>query len=177
MPHTQVKATSQSLADPESFWSHHATQLHWHRKPSRALTRHTKTLPSGVSHEHWSWFADSEISTSYNCVDRHVLAGHGDNVAIIWESPVTGSTETYTYAQLLEEIDVLAGVLREEGVQKGDVVIIYSMYIHSPINPPRWRQVSTYPYPIQIHIPVSIPSPPSPPPQLPHNMNHMTSNH
>ncbi|KAJ5770731.1 uncharacterized protein N7511_002782 [Penicillium nucicola] len=124
-PHTQVIATAHSLADPESFWSYHATKLHWHRKPSRALTRHTKTLPSGVSHEHWSWFADGEISTSYNCVDRHVLAGHGDNVAIIWESPVTGSTETYTYAQLLDEIEVLAGVLREEGIKKGDVVIIY----------------------------------------------------
>ncbi|OGE54726.1 hypothetical protein PENARI_c005G01324 [Penicillium arizonense] len=124
-PHTQITTTAHSLADPESFWSYHAAKLHWHRKPSRALTRHTKTLPSGVSHEHWSWFADGEISTSYNCVDRHVLAGHGDNVAIIWESPVTGSTETYTYAQLLDEIEVLAGVLREEGVKKGDVVIIY----------------------------------------------------
>ncbi|OQD90979.1 hypothetical protein PENANT_c001G01242 [Penicillium antarcticum] len=123
--HTQVTATAHSLTGPESFWSHHAAKLHWHRKPSRALTRHTKTLPSGVSHEHWSWFADGEISTSYNCVDRHVLAGHGDNVAIIWESPVTGSTKTYTYAQLLDEIEVLAGVLREEGVKKGDVVIIY----------------------------------------------------
>jgi acyl-coenzyme A synthetase/AMP-(fatty) acid ligase len=56
-----------------------------------------------------------------------VLAGHGDNVAIVWESPVTGVTEKYTYARLLDEVEVLAGVLREEGVQKGDVVIIYSM--------------------------------------------------
>jgi Acyl-coenzyme A synthetases/AMP-(fatty) acid ligases len=55
-----------------------------------------------------------------------VLAGHGDNVAIVWESPVTGVTEKYTYSRLLDEVEVLAGVLREEGVQKGDVVIIYS---------------------------------------------------
>lgn len=55
-----------------------------------------------------------------------MLAGHGDNVAIVWESPVTGVTEKYTYARLLDEVEVLAGVLREEGVQKGDVVIIYS---------------------------------------------------
>ena len=66
------------------------------------------------------------IRDSYNCVDRHVLAGHGDNVAIVWESPVTGVTEKYTYARLLDEVEVLAGVLREEGVQKGDIVIIYS---------------------------------------------------
>jgi propionyl-CoA synthetase len=144
-PHTQITTTAHSLVDPESFWSYHAAKLHWHRKPSRALTRHTKTLPSGVSHEHWSWFADGEISTSYNCVDRHVLAGHGDNVAIIWESPVTGSTETYTYAQLLDEIEVLAGVLREEGVKKGDVVIIYSM--HLPITPYDGSHITTHTYP------------------------------
>jgi propionyl-CoA synthetase len=55
-----------------------------------------------------------------------VLSGRGDNVAIIWESPVTGGSEKITYAQLLEEVEVLAGVLREEGVRRGDVVIIYS---------------------------------------------------
>ena len=53
--------------------------------------------------------------------------GNGDNVAIIWDSPVTRTKEKYTYRQLLEEVEVLAGVLREEGVRKGDVVIIYSM--------------------------------------------------
>lgn len=56
--------------------------------------------------------------------------GNGDNVAIIWDSPVTGTKEKYTYRQLLEEVEVLAGVLREEGVRKGDVVIIYSMPFH-----------------------------------------------
>lgn len=126
-PHPQTTTHSHSLGDPETFWSHHAARLHWHHKPSRALTRKTKFLASGTKHEHWSWFADGEISTTYNCVDRHVLAGHGDNVAIVWESPVTGVTEKYTYARLLDEVEVLAGVLREEGVQKGDVVIIYSM--------------------------------------------------
>ncbi|KAJ5143133.1 uncharacterized protein N7515_001920 [Penicillium bovifimosum] len=126
-PHPQSTAHSHSLNDPETFWSHHADRLHWHRKPSRALTRQTKKLPSGTEHEHWSWFADGEISTTYNCVDRHVLAGHGDDLAIIWESPVTGVTEKYTYARLLDEVEVLAGVLREEGVRKGDIVIIYSM--------------------------------------------------
>ncbi|KAJ5117085.1 hypothetical protein N7526_011194 [Penicillium atrosanguineum] len=125
MAHPQRAALKQSLTDPESFWSGHAERLHWHRKPSRALTRQTKTLPSGTQHEHWSWFPDGEISTTYNCVDRHVASGRGDQVAIIWESPVTHTTEKYTYAQLLDEVEVLAGVLREEGVRKGDVVIIY----------------------------------------------------
>ncbi|CAG7925432.1 unnamed protein product [Penicillium olsonii] len=122
---SQETAHSHSLADPEAFWSHHATRLHWHAQPSRALTQQTKTLPSGTTHQSWSWFADGQISTTFNCIDRHVRAGQGNNVAIIWESPVTKTTQKYTYAQLLDEVEVLAGVLREEGVKHGDVVIIY----------------------------------------------------
>lgn len=122
----QETTHSLSLSDPETFWSYHANRLHWQTKPTRALTQQSKTLPSGASHQSWSWFADGEISTTYNCIDRHVLSGNGHNIAIIWESPVTGTTEKYTYAQLLDEIEVLAGVLREEGVKRGDVVLIYS---------------------------------------------------
>ncbi|KAJ5387209.1 hypothetical protein N7509_009750 [Penicillium cosmopolitanum] len=124
-PHPQQTAHTHSLTDPETFWTTHANRLHWAQKPTQALTQRTKTLPSGVQHEHWSWFPDGEISTSYNCVDRHVENGLGDQVAIIWESPVTGITEEYTYRRLLDEVEVLAGVLREEGVMRGDVVIIY----------------------------------------------------
>ncbi|KAL5335018.1 hypothetical protein BJX70DRAFT_376254, partial [Aspergillus crustosus] len=123
--HPQQSIHAASLQDPESFWSHHAKQLHWHREPSRALTRSIKTLPSGASHDSWAWFPDGEISTTYNCVDRHVHNGNGDNVAIIWDSPVTGKKDKYTYAQLLDEVEVLAGVLKEEGIRKGDVVVIY----------------------------------------------------
>jgi propionyl-CoA synthetase len=125
-PHPQDEIQSHSLRDPEAFWSHQASQLHWHTPPSRALHTTTKTLPNGVSHPSTTWFPDGEISTSYNCIDRHVINGNGDATAIIWDSPVTGSKETYTYAQLLEEVEVLAGVLREEGVRKGDVVLVYS---------------------------------------------------
>lgn len=124
--HPQDETLALSLRDPETFWSHHASHLHWHKQPSQALSRSTKTLADGTSHEHWAWFPDGEISTTYNCVDRHVAAGGGDNVAIVWESPVSGEKERITYAQLLDEVEVLAGVLREEGVKKGDVVIIYS---------------------------------------------------
>ncbi|KKK14977.1 hypothetical protein P175DRAFT_0442906 [Aspergillus ochraceoroseus IBT 24754] len=123
--HPQQQVHAASLQDPESFWSRHAEELHWHRKPSRALHRSTKALPSGAVHDHWAWFPDGEISTTYNCVDRHVQNGNGDNVAIIWDSPVTNTREKYTYRQLQDEVEVLAGVLREEGVRKGDVVIIY----------------------------------------------------
>ena len=125
-PHPQDEVQSHSLNNPESFWTHQAEQLHWHKKPSRALKLSTKKLPSSVSHPSFSWFPDGEISTSYNCVDRHVRAGNGDSTAIIWDSPVTGSKEKYTYNQLLREVETLAGVLREEGVKKGNVVLVYS---------------------------------------------------
>lgn len=124
--HPQLEVHRASLDNPERFWSHHAGSLDWHRKPSRALSRTVKSLPSGARHDHWAWFPDGEISTTYNCVDRHVQNGNGDNVAIVWDSPVTGTKEKYTYRQLLDEVEVLAGVLREEGVRRGDVVIIYS---------------------------------------------------
>jgi Acetyl-coenzyme A synthetase N-terminus/AMP-binding enzyme len=124
--HPQDAIHRSSLHEPETFWDHHAKTLHWHKQPSRALLRVTKALAGGASHKHWCWFPNGEISTTYNCVDRHVENGNGDNVAIIWESPVTGQKAQLTYRQLYDEVEVLAGVLREEGVQKGDVVLIYS---------------------------------------------------
>ena len=127
--HPQDAAQAHSLNDPESFWSHHAEQLHWHKRPSRALKRYTKKLNNDVSHPSFAWFPDGEISTSYNCIDRHVKAGNGKTTAIIWDSPVTGSKEKISYSQLLEEVETLAGVLREEGVRKGDVVLVYSAFL------------------------------------------------
>jgi len=125
--HLQDEIYDASITDPETFWTQQASHLHWHKKPTRALTTSTKTLPSGTSHPHWQWFPDGEISNCYNCVDRHVEAGNGDSVAIYWDSPVSRTKEQYTYKQLLREVEILAGVLREEGVRRGDVVIIYSM--------------------------------------------------
>ncbi|KAH0388384.1 acyl-coenzyme A synthetase, partial [Aureobasidium melanogenum] len=123
--HPQDAAYAASLDSPETFWSHEAKQLSWAVPPKTIIERTTKTLQSGTKHQHWKWFPDGEISTSYNCVDRHVDAGNGQRTAIIWDSPVTGTQEKISYAQLAEEVAILAGVLREEGVKKGDVVLIY----------------------------------------------------
>ncbi|KAL2261651.1 hypothetical protein VTK26DRAFT_3693 [Humicola hyalothermophila] len=125
MDHPQDQVHHHSLNDPESFWGHQAEHLHWHKKPSAVLARTTKSLKTGDSHDHWEWFPDGEISTCYNCVDRHVLAGNGDAPAILYDSPVTQTKERYTYKQLLDEVEVFAAVLREEGVKKGDVVLVY----------------------------------------------------
>ena len=122
----QDRVQELSIKDPEKFWTHHAKQLHWHTPFRCALERSKKTLPDKTTHDTWSWFPDGEISTTYNCVDRHVKAGRGDETAIIWDSPVTNTKSKITYGELLQEVEVLAGVLKEEGVRKGDVVLIYS---------------------------------------------------
>ncbi|KAL9610251.1 MAG: hypothetical protein Q9204_009091, partial [Flavoplaca sp. TL-2023a] len=124
-PHPQDDVQSHSLNDPDSFWAHQATQLHWHKKPSRTLQRFTKSLTNGVQHPSHTWFPGGQISTTFNCVDRHVLAGNGTATAIIWDSPVSGSHQRISYDQLLQEVETLAAVLREEGVKKGDVVLVY----------------------------------------------------
>ncbi|WOO79908.1 putative protein [Vanrija pseudolonga] len=123
--HLQDEIHRESLADPERFWRHQAEQLHWHKFPSQMLKTFTKTLPSGVEHKSWEWFPDGELSYCYNAVDRHVAAGRGNQPAIYYDSPVTRNKRTITYSELLDEVETLAGVLREEGVEKGDVVLIY----------------------------------------------------
>lgn len=132
--HIQDLVYAASINDPEEFWARQAENLHWHKKPSKAYQSGIKHLrASNISHEHWSWFPDGEISTTYNCVDRHVKSGFGQNTAIFYDSPVTGIKEQYSYSQLLEEVEILAGVLREEGVRKGDVVLIYMPMIPAAV--------------------------------------------
>lgn len=149
--HPQDAAHAESISDPETFWARQASHLHWHRKPDSVLRHTTKALPAASSaaaaekdddddgkaaaaaaaathHPHWEWFSGGQISTCYNCVDRHVLAGNGDRPAIFWDSPVTGSKQAYTYKELLDEVEVTAGALREEGIKKGDVVLVYSEF-------------------------------------------------
>ncbi|KAL1593981.1 hypothetical protein SLS60_010715 [Paraconiothyrium brasiliense] len=125
LKHTQDLVYARATANPYTFWNTQAENIHWHTRPHETLQKSKKSLKSGVSHDHWTWFPGGEVSTTYNCVDRHVNNGNGNNVAIYWDSPVTGAKEQFSYKQLLEEVETLAGVLREEGVEKGDVVLIY----------------------------------------------------
>lgn len=124
--HLQDEVHEKSIMDPEAFWMHQAEQLHWHEKPHRALKMGTRKLKSGAEHKTWEWFPGGKISTSYNCLDRHVLAGRGNQPAVYYDSPVTRTKQTITYSQLLQDVEIFAGVLREQGVKKGDVVLIYS---------------------------------------------------
>ncbi|KAF1809024.1 acetyl-CoA synthetase-like protein [Eremomyces bilateralis CBS 781.70] len=124
-PHIQDVTYASSISSPEEFWMHQASQLHWDSPPTRALEKSTRQLQDGTTHQSWSWFPDGDINTCYNCVDRHVQNGNGDTTAVIWDSPVSGNKQRFTYREVLHEVETLAGVLREEGLKKGDVVLIY----------------------------------------------------
>lgn len=103
--------------DPEGFWAEAAQAIDWIRPPERIFD-----AEAGV---YGRWFPDATCNTCFNALDRHVRDGRGEQAALIYDSPVTGTKATYTYAQLLDEVATLAAVLQELGVGKGDRVIIY----------------------------------------------------
>ncbi len=103
--------------DPEKFWMQAAKAISWDRPPSKALFDERAPI--------YEWFSDGMLNTCYNAVDRHVEAGRGDQVAIIHDSPITGTITRITYAQLQDKVARLAGALRAQGIKKGDRVVIY----------------------------------------------------
>src|SRR5665648_423606 len=107
----------QSIEDPETFWGEAALCIDWEADWTRFLDDRNPPF--------YRWFPDARLNTCYNALDRHVDAGHGDQVALIYDSPLAGSTRTYTYRELLDETARFAGVLRGLGVEKGDRVVIY----------------------------------------------------
>jgi propionyl-CoA synthetase len=115
MAYKDVYASWQN--DPEAFWLDAAKAIDWDEAPVKALTDKGEGL--------YEWFADAKVNTCYNAVDRHVENGRGDQVAIIHDSPITGSISKITYSELQNRVASLAGALRAKGVEKGDRVIIY----------------------------------------------------
>ena len=106
-----------SLSDPESFWAEAAEALHWHRRWDQVLDRGAR--PSA------RWFSGGQLNTCYNALDRHVDAGHGERIALIYDSPITGVQRRYSYRELCDQVARVAGVLRSAGVGPGDRVVIY----------------------------------------------------
>lgn len=104
-------------SNPEAFWMKAAEAIDWTKAPSKAL--------SELGNDMFEWFADGETNTCYNCVDRHVEAGRGDQAAIIYDSPVTDTKQTITFAELQRDVAAFAGALKAKGIEKGDRVIIY----------------------------------------------------
>lgn len=114
---TYHEAHRESLDDPEAFWTRHVDLVDWVSPP-------TVMLDSSNPPFH-RWFPDGTLNTCFNAVDRHVLAGHGDRVAIQYDSAITGTRRAVTYAELLQDVSQLAGGLRRLGVGQGDRVVIY----------------------------------------------------
>ena len=106
-----------SVADPTAFWAQAARAVTWTREPEQIL--------DDTNPPFYRWFPDAELNTCANALDRHVAAGRGEQAALIYDSPVTGTKRTLTYRELLSETARFAGVLRGLGVGKGDRVVLY----------------------------------------------------
>ncbi|MFN0091885.1 MAG: propionyl-CoA synthetase [Acidimicrobiales bacterium] len=106
-----------SLDDPEGFWGEAAAAIDWYEAPTRILDRSRPPFTR--------WFEGGVLNTCYNALDRHVAAGRADQPALIYDSPVTGVVQRFTYRELLEAVSRFAGALAGLGVGKGDTVLLY----------------------------------------------------
>jgi propionyl-CoA synthetase len=114
-PYAEAFAASKN--DPERFWLHEAGAIDWDVAPTVALDSSTAPI--------YRWFPDASLNTSYNALDRHVLAGRGDSDALIYDSPVVEKKKRYSYSTLLDKVARFTTVLADAGVTKGDRVLIY----------------------------------------------------
>ncbi len=117
MPNAYEQAYEQSLRDPKGFWAAAAQELEWVRRPRATLD---DSKPPRIR-----WFPGGMINTCYNAVDLHVVAGRGDQAALVYDSPVTGTSRTLSYRALQDEVARVAGALASLGVERGDRVLIY----------------------------------------------------
>jgi len=106
-----------SIKNPEDFWKNISEDIFWFKKPSKILN---KTKPP-----FYKWFEDGVTNTCYNALDHHVEQGKGDKIALIYDSPITGSKAQFTFAQLKEKVSKFAGALDNLEIKKGDRVVIY----------------------------------------------------
>ena len=109
---------NKSMADPKVFWADKADRLQWMEKWNNVCSY---DFVDGKI----SWFENGKLNVSENCLDRHVDAGHGDRTAIIWEGNDSAEDKSFTYAELLAEVQQFANVLKNNGIKKGDRVCIY----------------------------------------------------
>ena len=108
---------ARSLGDPAGFWGEAAEDISWIKRWDTVLDDSKAPF--------YRWFKGGVMNTAYNCIDRHVEAGRGEQPAIIYDSPVTGTVETITYRQFRDQVALFAGAMKRLGVEKGDRVILY----------------------------------------------------
>jgi len=114
---TYQHSYARSISDPVAFWAEQADQLAWYHKPRQTLINNTDG-----SH---CWFADGRLNSCYLALDYQIEQGRGEQIALIYDSPVTATQQRFSYRELRDEVARLAGLLRELGVRKGDGVVIY----------------------------------------------------
>jgi len=108
---------TKSVENPEAFWAEKAADLPWFKQPETILSKDE----NGIDR----WFADGEMNTAYMALDYHVENGRGDQPAVIYDSPVTNTKRQLTYREMRDQVALFAGVLKAQGVEKGDRVVIY----------------------------------------------------
>ncbi|WP_209424293.1 propionyl-CoA synthetase [Pararhodobacter sp. SW119] len=106
-----------SIEDPEGFWLEQARAIDWIEAPKQALFTNRAPI--------YEWFKNSKLNACWNALDRHVEGGRAEQTALIYDSPVTHTKQTYTYRELRDRVASLAGALKARGVTKGDRVVIY----------------------------------------------------
>jgi len=107
----------QSIADPAAFWRAAVDDIVWRKRPEQTLDSSNAPF--------YRWFPDGELNTCENMVDRHVRDGYGEQTAIIYDSPMTGTQRRISYAELQREVATLAGAMQASGLKKGDTAILY----------------------------------------------------
>ena len=110
-------AYQRSVTDPTRFWGLAARDIRWMAPPDRVLDDGAPPF--------YRWFTGGELNTCDNALDRHIDEGHGGRTALIYDSPVTGAAESFTYRELRDEVALFAGALRGLGVERGDRVVLY----------------------------------------------------
>src|SRR5436305_6940708 len=106
-----------SLAEPEAFWAEAAEAIDWEKRWDRVLDASRPPF--------YRWFVGARLNTCWNALDRHVAAGHGDRLALVWDSPVTDQIVRFTYRDLRDRTARFAGVLSWLGVKTADRVLLY----------------------------------------------------
>ena len=107
----------ESIEKPEYFWRKQAELIKWYEFPNNILSEDENGF--------YRWFKGGKLNTSYLLLDYHIECGRGDQTALIYDSPVTNSQSKFSFKELLEKVANFAGVLRDNGIEKGDRAIIY----------------------------------------------------
>ena len=106
-----------SIKNPEKFWQEISEDIFWFKKPAKILNKSNPPF--------YKWFEDGVTNTCYNALDHHINMGKEDKTALIYDSPITGNKAKFTYKELKDKVSKFAGALDNQGIKKGDRVVIY----------------------------------------------------